>query len=118
MLKISLGPVPNLEIVEAVSDSISAIDGAIRPYRDLILMDIELGSDPTGIAIKLEHPYMGIVILASHHERHYLSLIAAKESSGRSYLLKQSVTDSLELARTIEGASSGLVIMDPTVVNR
>jgi len=121
MLKISLGAVPNLEIVDAVSDGISAIDGASRLYPDVVLMDIELGSDPNGIAagraIKLEHPDMGIVILSSHREREYLSLIAAEESSGWSYLLKQSVTDSGALARAIEGASSGLVVMDPTVVN-
>lgn len=121
MLKISLSAVPNLEIVDAVSDGVSAIDGASRLYPDVILMDIELGSDPNGIAagraIKLEHPDMGIVILSSHRERQYLSLIAAEESSGWSYLLKQSVSDSGALARAIEGAASGLVVMDPTVVN-
>ncbi|MDA0733281.1 MAG: response regulator transcription factor [Chloroflexi bacterium] len=121
MLKISLSAVPNMEIVDAVSDGVSAIDGASRLYPDVILMDIELGVEPNGIAagraIKLEHPDMGIVILSSHRERQYLSLIAAEESSGWSYLLKQSVSDSGALARAIEGAASGLVVMDPTVVN-
>jgi len=86
MLKISLGAVPNLEIVDAASDGISAIDGASRLYPDVILMDIEPGSDPNGIAasraIKLEHTDMGIVILSSHSERQYLSLIAAEKSPG------------------------------------
>jgi DNA-binding NarL/FixJ family response regulator len=121
MLKISLSAVANLEIVDAVSDGISAIDGASRLYPDVILMDIELGGDPNGIdagrAIKMDHPDMGIVILSSHRERQYLSRIAAEESSGWSYLLKQSVSDSGALARAIEGAASGLVVMDPTVVN-
>jgi DNA-binding NarL/FixJ family response regulator len=121
MLNISLGAVPNLEIVDAVSGGISAIDGASRLYPDAILMDIDLGSDPNGIAasraIKLEHPDLDIVILSSHRERQYLNLIAAEKSPGWSYLLKQSVTDSGALARPIEGASSGLVVMDPTVVN-
>jgi len=45
-----LGAVPNLEIVDAVSDGISAIDRASRLYPDVILMDIELGSDPNDIA--------------------------------------------------------------------
>jgi DNA-binding NarL/FixJ family response regulator len=60
---------------------------------------------------------MGIVILSSQRERQYLSLIAPEKSPGWSYLLKQSVTDSVALARAIEGASSGLVVTDPTVVN-
>jgi CheY-like chemotaxis protein len=97
MLKISLSTVPNLEIVDAVSDGMSAIDGASRLYPDVILMDIELGGDPNGIdagrTIKLDHPDMGIVILSSHRERQYLSRIAAEESSGWSYLLKQSVSE-------------------------
>jgi DNA-binding NarL/FixJ family response regulator len=121
MLKISLGSVPNLEVVEAVSDGNRAIETAGRLRPDVILMDIELGSEPNGIAagraIKQEHPEIGIVILSSHRERQYLSLVAAEESSGWSYLLKQSVSDAGALARAVEGAASGLIVMDPTVVN-
>ena len=121
MLKISLGAVPNMEVVASVADGNAAIDAANRYNPDVILMDIELGSDPNGInagrCIKSEHPDMGIVILSSHRERQYLGLISSEESSGWSYLLKQSVSDSEALARAIEGAASGLVVMDPTVVN-
>jgi DNA-binding NarL/FixJ family response regulator len=121
ILKISLGFVPNLEVVDAVADGGTAIEAANRLEPDVILMDIELGSDPNGIAagrvIKEQHPNMGIVILSSHRERQYLSLISAEESSGWSYLLKQSVSDAGALARAIEGAASGLVVMDPAVVN-
>jgi DNA-binding NarL/FixJ family response regulator len=121
MLKISLGFVPNLQVVDAVADGGTAIEAANRLEPDVILMDIELGSDPNGIAagrvIKEQHPNMGIVILSSHRERQYLSLISAEESSGWSYLLKQSVSDAGALARAIEGAASGLVVMDPAVVN-
>ena len=121
MLKISLGSVPHLEVVEAVSDGSRAIETADRLHPDVILMDIELGSEPNGIAagraIKQAHPEIGIVILSSHRERQYLSLISAEESSGWSYLLKQSISDAGALARAVEGAASGLVVMDPTVVN-
>lgn len=121
MLKISLGSLSNLEVVDAVADGSAAIEAASRLNPDVILMDIELGSDPNGISagrvIKEQHPGMGIVILSSHRERQYLSLVSADESSGWSYLLKQSVSDAGALARAIEGAASGLVVMDPTVVN-
>ena len=105
MLKISLASVPNMEVVGAVADGNAAIDGANRYNPDVILMDIELGSDPNGISagrcIKKEHPEMGIVILSSHRERQYLGLISSEESSGWSYLLKQSVSDAGALARAI-----------------
>ncbi len=121
MLKISLEAVPNMKVVGAVGDGNVAIDAANRYNPDVILMDIELGSDPNGISagrsIRSEHPDMGIVILSSHRESQYLGLISSEESSGWSYLLKQSVSDAGALARAIEGAASGLVVMDPTVVN-
>ena len=50
MLKISLGAVPNMEVVGAVADGNAAIDGANMYNPDVVLMDIELGSDPNGIS--------------------------------------------------------------------
>ena len=121
MLKISLGALSNLEVVEAVSDGNAAVEAASRVKPDVILMDIELGSEPNGIAagraIQEDHPDMGIVILSSHRERQYISMIMVEEASGWSYLLKQSVSDAGSLVRAIEGAASGLVVMDPAVVN-
>ena len=121
MLKISLGSLTNLEVVGAVSDGSAAVEVAARLLPDVVLMDIELGCDPNGIAagraIKEEHPGIGIIILSAHKEREYLNMMAAQELSGWSYLLKQSVTDAEALMRAIEGAASGLVVMDPFVVH-
>ena len=50
MLKISLGAIPNLKVVDAVSDGRTAIETADRLKPDVVLMDIELGSEPNGIA--------------------------------------------------------------------
>jgi len=50
LLKISLAAVPNMEVVGAVADGNAAIDAATRYNPDVILMDIELGSDPNGIS--------------------------------------------------------------------
>ena len=121
MLKISLGSIPNLEVVGAVSDGGSAIEAANRLLPDVVLMDIELGSEPNGIAagrtIKEEHNNIGIIVLSAHREREYLNLVTKDEFIGWSYLLKQSVSDASSLVRAIEGAASGLVVMDPCVVN-
>ena len=121
MLKISLGSIPDLEVVGAVSDGEAAIEAAIRLLPDVVLMDIELGSEPNGIAagraIKEENSNIGIIVLSAHREREYLSLVTKDEFAGWSYLLKQSVSDASSLGRAIEGAASGLVVMDPCVVN-
>ena len=121
MLRISLNGIPNIEVVEAVGNGAAALEAAARSEPDVVLMDIELGHDPNGIAtgraIKKQNPDTGIVILSGHRERQYLNLITGDEHAGWSYLLKQSVSDTGALARAIEGAASGLVVMDPTVVN-
>ena len=116
MLKISLGAIPNIEIVDAVCDGNAAIQttGQMRP--DVVLMDIELGSEPNGIeagkTIKANHPDMGMILLSAHKEREYVSMIASDDMSGWSYVLKQSVTDADALVRAIEGGAYGLVVMD------
>ena len=121
MLRISLGSIPNMEVVGAVSDGGAAIESANRLVPDVVLLDIELGSEPNGIpagrAIKEDNDSIGIVILSAHKEREYLNLVAKDEYAGWSYLLKQSVSDANALVRAIEGAAAGLVVMDPWVVN-
>ncbi len=121
MLKISLSSIPDLEVVGAVSDGDTAIETAKRLLPDAVLMDIELGSEPNGIAagrmIKEENSDIGIIVLSAHREREYLNLVTNDDYAGWSYLLKQSVSDAGSLVRAIEGAASGLVVMDPCVVN-
>ena len=121
MLKISLSSIPNLEVVDAVSDGEAAIGAADRLLPDVVLMDIELGSVPNGIAagriIKEQHSEIGMIVLSGHREREYLRLVAKDEYSGWSYLRKQTVSDAGSMARAIEGAASGLVVMDPWVIN-
>jgi DNA-binding NarL/FixJ family response regulator len=121
MLKISLGAIPNLEVVDAVSDGKTAIEAADRLIPDVVLMDIELGSEPNGIAagrvIKQNHEEIGIVVLSAHKEREYVDFVSKEDYTGWSYLLKQSVSDAGTLVRAIEGSASGLVVMDPWVVS-
>ena len=42
MLKISLGALSDIEVVEAVSDGNAAVEAASRMLPDVVLMDIEL----------------------------------------------------------------------------
>ena len=76
---------------------------------------IQMGSPPAA-PLKRNIAGIGIIILSAHKEREYLNLMAAQEMSGWSYLLKQSVTDAEALVRAIQGAASGLVVMDPSVL--
>jgi DNA-binding NarL/FixJ family response regulator len=109
MLNISLGSIPNLKVVGAVPDGRTAIKMADKLKPDVVLMDIELSSDPNGItagrAIKQAREDTGIIVLSAHKEREYVDLVSKGGYAGWSDLLKQSVTDAGALVRAIEGLS-------------
>ena len=121
MLKISLSSFPNLEVVGAVDSGEAALRVTKELKPKVVLMDIELGSEPNGIEtgrlIRQDDPSIGIVLLSMHKDKEYISNLSAEEASGWSYLLKQSVGDTAALGRAIEGSASGFVVLDPEVVN-
>ncbi len=120
MLRVALSNRAGLEIVGAVSDGASAVRMARELKPDVVLMDIELGTEPngidTGMAIKKENPKAGIVVLSLHGDKEYLSLVPAEYAEGWSYLMKQSVADLDALTRAIEGSAKGLMVLDPGLV--
>ena len=120
MLGRTLSAHPAMKVVAAVADGKSAVETARRVRPDVVLMDIDLGEGPTGIEagrrIKQERPDVGIVLLSMHADKEYLTRLTPKESAGWSYLLKSSVSDVESLTRAIEGAASGLTVLDPQLV--
>ena len=59
MLKISLGAIPNLEIVGAVCDGNAAIQATGQMRPEVVLMDIESGSDPGWQGYQVKPPGYG-----------------------------------------------------------
>ena len=59
-----------------------------------------------------------VVFLGDNPDRRTMSAMPAFRAAGWSYLLRQSVNDVATLVRAIDGAASGLVVMDPAVVER
>lgn len=90
----------------------------LRP--DVALMDIELGGALNGVqaAILLRRalPNLGIVLLSNQGSPRLLASLPQDSMGGWSYLLKQSVRDISSLHRAIEGAASGLMVLDPSLV--
>ncbi len=117
----SLSSQPGLEVLGTADNGETAIAMAQKLKPDVVIMDIELGKGPNGIEaghlIKKENPGTGIVILSMHSEREYVNIIPLHESSGWSYLLKNSVYDLSALTRAIEGTAMGFVVMDPAIVS-
>jgi DNA-binding NarL/FixJ family response regulator len=111
-----------IEVVGAAGNGHDALRLVERTSPDVVLMDIELGSEPDGIRtahlIKAAQPSVGIVILSMHRDKEFMAYIPERKATGWSFLLKQSIRDGAALVRAIEGASWGLVTVDPAVMER
>jgi len=116
----SLEAAGSMEVVGAVGRGLDAIEMAERTAPDVVVMDIELGSEPDGIRsahqIKAANPAIGIVIVSMHRDRQYLAALPTQRAAGWSFLLKRSIREPETLVRAVEGAARGLVAMDPAVM--
>ena len=105
-----------VEVVGEARNGTEAIQLAEELEPDVVLMDIELGSEPNGVEaahrIKELRPAVGIVILSQHLDRQYIASLPSGKAAGWSYLLKQRVSDVSSLTRAIRGAASGMVFLD------
>ena len=94
-----------------------AVD-AVAP--DVVVVDASSGSDPTGfrlaMSIKAALPSTGLVILVGPEDLAVLSRAPKRQSPRCSFLLKDSIADKATFAKVVEGAASGLVAIDPLVL--
>lgn len=111
---------PELELIGSVADGETAVDLALETSPDAVIMDIELAGEMNGVEaglkIKEHKSDTAIVLLSAHVERGYLTSLPLSRSSGWAYLLKQTLPDVETLLRTIRQSISGLVVLDPKLV--
>ncbi len=115
-----LSEVDGIEVVASAADGDGALEAMKKHRPDVALLDLYLGSEPTGIKVGHEArnilPDLGIVILTGRQDFNAVREIILGEGSGWSFLLKQSVGDVEALARAIRGAAAGMTVIDPVVV--
>ncbi|MEE8471180.1 MAG: response regulator transcription factor [Dehalococcoidia bacterium] len=120
LLHRTLSTEPELEVVGEAEDGETAIRLAEQMRPDVILMDIKLPGELDGmeaaLQIKKETPQIGIVILSAHSEWRYVTSLPLEDIRGWAYLLKETVPDVATIVRAIQGAMSGMVVLDPAVV--
>ena len=116
----ALSLLPAFQVLAAVADAKEAQRVILDRRPTVAILDIELQSDinglEVGLAVKAQAPEVGIVWLTSHAEPYFAASLARELRSGWAYLLKASVGDVGSLARAIEGAARGLVVLDPEIV--
>jgi DNA-binding NarL/FixJ family response regulator len=120
LLVTALSSVPMFDVVAAMADANEAKKCILECHPRVATLDVELKGEvnglQVGLSVKSQMPDVGIVWLSNHAEPYYAVSVAREVSAGWGYLLKKSVTDIDSLARAIEGAARGLVVLDPEIV--
>jgi DNA-binding NarL/FixJ family response regulator len=114
---------PDLEVV-ALCASLPELLSAVAEHRpDVVVTDVRMPPTSTdeGIqaanALHESHPSIGVVVLSQYADPEYALSLLAAGSRGRSYLLKERVSDVDQLARAVRAAAAGGSVIDPKVVD-
>lgn len=120
LLRVALSQKPHFEVVGAYAQGQDVLQAAEKLKPDVAILDIELGGQLNGIQVGLslrrQLPKVGILLLSNHGNPQFVSSLPRESMAGWSYLLKKTVSDLAALERTIEGAASGFVVLDPQLV--
>jgi DNA-binding NarL/FixJ family response regulator len=111
------------EIVAAVGDA-SALTVAVAEFLpDVAIIDVRMPPSHTdegmraAIAIRRDHPGVGILVFSQYIETRYASDLLATRSGGIGYLLKDRVADVGEFTDAIARIAAGGTAFDPEVVS-
>jgi DNA-binding NarL/FixJ family response regulator len=120
MLRTVLSAESRLAVVGTTGDPGAAIELVGEQKPDVALIGLDSGSEQNALMVaqSISSARSGprVVFLGESPDRRTLAALPAFRAAGWSYLLRQSVGDVATLVRAIEGASMGLVVLDPLVV--
>jgi DNA-binding NarL/FixJ family response regulator len=113
---------PELELLAVCEDLDSLLAAVDAHTPDVVLTDIRM--PPTGTdegiraaeSLRDSHPDVGVVVLSQYDEPSYAIALLERGSSGRAYLLKERVSDIVELLAAIREVKRGGSVIDPRVV--
>jgi DNA-binding NarL/FixJ family response regulator len=113
---------PDVEIA-AVCDDLDSLLAAVEAERpDVVVTDIRMppGDSDEGIQaagrLRETHPDVGVVVLSQYATPSYALALLESGSAGRSYLLKERVSDVEQLVSAIHTVAEGGSVIDPKVV--
>jgi DNA-binding NarL/FixJ family response regulator len=111
------------EIVAAVGDAEALKDAVAADQPDVAIVDVRMPPSHTdeglraAIAIRRDHPGVGILVFSQYIETRYAADLLATGSGGVGYLLKDRVADVAEFTDAITRIAAGGTALDPEVVS-
>jgi DNA-binding NarL/FixJ family response regulator len=111
------------EIAAAVGDA-EALRAAVAEHQpDVAIIDVRMPPGYTdeglraAIAIRHDHPGVGILVFSQYVETRYAADLLAARSGGIGYLLKDRVANVAEFTEAITRIAAGGTALDPEVVS-
>ena len=111
-----------IDVVAMVGDLPALLAAVDADLPDVVLTDIRMPPTFTdeGIqaatALRERHPSIGVVVLSQYAEPAYALSLLEKGSDRRAYLLKERLSDPIQLVSAITQVASGGSVVDPRVV--
>jgi DNA-binding NarL/FixJ family response regulator len=111
------------EIVAAVGDAEALKDAVAAHLPDVAIVDVRMPPSHTdeglraAIAIRRDHPAVGILVFSQYVETRYAADLLAARSGGVGYLLKDRVANVAEFTDAIARIAAGGTALDPEVVS-
>ena len=110
------------EVVAAVGDADSLQAAVAEHTPDVAVIDVRMPPGYTdeglraAIAIRREHPTVGILVFSQYVETRYAADLLRTRSGGVGYLLKDRVANVAEFTDAITRVAAGGTALDPEVV--
>jgi DNA-binding NarL/FixJ family response regulator len=117
-----LAVAPQVEVVATCDDAGSVLRAVEDLVPDVLITDIRMPPSHVDEGIRLatglrtSHPGVGVVVLSQYADPTYVLKLFESGSDGRAYLLKERVSDRLQLVSAIEAVASGGSVIDPKIV--
>ena len=112
------------QVVAVVGDA-EALRAAVAEHcPDVAVIDIRMPPTHTdeglraAVAIRAEHPDVGVLIFSQHIETRYAADLLAGRAAGVGYLLKERVVDIDEFIDALTRVAAGGTALDPEVVSQ
>jgi DNA-binding NarL/FixJ family response regulator len=111
-----------LRVVARVGDREALRAAVATDPPDVAVVDIRM---PPGyrlegleaaVALRRDHPGLGVLILSQHLESHYLPMLFGDDARGVGYLLKERVAGAAGFVEAVLRVAAGECVIDPDVV--
>jgi DNA-binding NarL/FixJ family response regulator len=121
-IELILAGAPEIEVARTCADADSLLAAVEEELPDAVITDIRMPPSDTDDGIRVAHnlrethPGIGVVVLSQYAEPSYPLALLDEGSSGRAYLLKESVHNREQLVAAVEAVVAGESVIDPKVV--